>query len=349
MVFAAGVAVLAGVFWPQRGLLALVQRTRRVTERVRIEDAVKYLFHVGEDGSVVRPEALAGALVVRESAARALLARLVEAGLARTEGAGVRLTDSGRRDALRLVRTHRLVEQWLADRTGMAPSEWHSVAEDAEHELTREEVDRLAARLGQPRFDPHGDPIPTATGELPINDRVLLGALAPGEAGLIAHLEDEPADSYAALLAAGLTLGRTLVVRARDARAVDLEIDGTRVSLPRLLEAGVSVQRAPYTPTHHKMTLADLTLGQSGTVLAIDLECRGAQRRRLLDLGVVPGTRIAAVLRSAAGDPVAYDIRHALIGLRRKQAAWILIDPDTTDTDSTDADTTDTKTAAGPV
>ena len=121
--FALGVAVLAGVFWPQRGLFALARRTRRVTERVRVEDAVKYLFHAGEDGSVARPEALAGALVVRESVARALLTRLVETGLARNEGAGFCLTDSGRRDALRLVRTHRLVEQWLADRTGVAPSE----------------------------------------------------------------------------------------------------------------------------------------------------------------------------------------------------------------------------------
>ena len=202
------------------------------------------------------------------------------------------------------------------------------MAEDAEHELSPEDVEALAARLGQPRFDPHGDPIPTAAGELPVDDRVLLGALVPGEAGRIAHLEDEPANSYAALREAGLTLGRTLVVRARDARAVELEIDGARVSLPRLLEAGVSVQRAPYTPTHRQATLADLTLGQTGTVVSIDLECRGAQRRRLLDLGVVPGTRIAAVLRSAAGDPVAYDIRNALIGLRRQQAAWILIEPE---------------------
>lgn len=327
LVFALVVLALAALLWPRRGVLALMRRTRRATERVRVEDAVKYLFHAGDDGAAVRPEALAGALAVREAVARALLARLVERGLARTDGAGFRLTDSGRRDALRLVRTHRLVEQWLADRTGVEPGEWHAVAEDAEHELTADEVEALAAQLGQPRFDPHGDPIPTATGELPVDDRVLLGRLAPGEAGTIAHLEDEPAESYAALRRAGLALGRPIVVHARDAGAVQLELDGARVTLPPLLEAGVSVLRAPHTSTERPATLADLAPGQSARVIAIDRACRGAQRRRLLDLGVVPGTRIAAVLRSAGGDPVAYDIRGALIGLRAQQAAWVRIDP----------------------
>jgi DtxR family Mn-dependent transcriptional regulator len=325
-VFAGLVLGLAALAWPRRGALALLRRTRRATERVRVEDAVKYLFHAGDAGAAVRPEALAGALAVRESVARTLLARLVERGLAHGDGAGFRLTAGGRRDALRLVRTHRLVEQWLADRTGVEPGEWHAVAEEVEHELTSAEVEALAARLGQPRFDPHGDPIPTVTGELPEDDRVLLGALAPGEAGTVAHLEDEPAEAYAALREAGLALGRPLVVHARDARTVQLELDGARVVLPRLLEAGVSVLRAPHTRTERPATLADLAPGQGARVLAIDHACRGAQRRRLLDLGIVPGTQVTAVLRSAGGDPVAYDVRGALIGLRAQQAAWILID-----------------------
>ncbi len=327
LVFAVLVVALAAVLWPRRGLLALVRRTRRATERVRVEDAVKYLFHAGSGDATVRPEALAGALAVRESVARALLGRLVERGLAHSDGAGFRLTERGRTDALRLVRTHRLVEQWLADRTGVEPGEWHELAEDAEHELTPDEVETLAAQLGQPRFDPHGDPIPTVTGELPEDDRELLGALLPGEAGTIAHLEDEPAESYAALRAAGLALGQPIVVRARDGRDVQIEVNGTHITLPRLLESGVSVLRAEYAGTERPATLADLAPGQAARVVAIDRACRGAQRRRLLDLGVVPGTRITAELRSAGGDPVAYDIRGALIGLRAQQAAWIHIDP----------------------
>jgi|GEM_PF-207394 len=72
-------------------------------------------------------------------------------------------------------------------------------------------------------------------------------------------------------------------------------------------------------------TLAALEPGEVGEVVRIVPECQGAQRRRLLDLGVVPGTRIVVRFRSAAGDPVAYEIRGALIALRRDQAERILV------------------------
>lgn len=315
--------VAAVLFWPRRGVAARVRRTLRATERVRIEDAVKYLYHAGEDGVPVRPEALAGALSVGDKTARALLTRLTASGLARNEGAGVVLTGSGRQDALRLIRTHRLVERWLADQTGVDPGDWHAVAEEAEHELTVDEVERLAVQLGQPRYDPHGDPIPTASGELPVDSSVLLGTLAVSDAGVVAHLEDEPAEAYDALRAAGLALGKTVRLLERDASTMTLEVDGGRVELPRLLEPAVSVVRAPGRPTTRRRSLAELEPGQSARVVRIDLACHGAQRRRLLDLGVVPGTEITAVLRSAGGDPMAYAIRGALIGLRRQQAEWI--------------------------
>ncbi len=328
LVFGLLCLLLAGLFWPRRGLAARVRRAMRATERVRIEDAVKYLYHASEGGVPVRPEALAGALSIGESSARTLLTRLTASGLARPEGSGVLLTDSGRQDALRLIRTHRLVERWLADQTGVEPGEWHALAEEAEHELSAGEVERLAAILGQPRYDPHGDPIPTVTGELPVDARVLLGALAVNEAGVVAHLEDEPAEAYDALLAAGLALGKTVVLRGRDASTMTLEVDGARVQLPRLLEPAVSVLRAPSRSTIRPRSLADLKVGESARVVRIDLACHGAQRRRLLDLGVVPGTEITAMLQSAGGDPMAYAIRGALIALRRQQAEWIEVVPE---------------------
>jgi DtxR family Mn-dependent transcriptional regulator len=297
----------------------------RQTDRVRTEDAIKYLFHASAEGEVVRPEALAGALGVREGLARTLLEQLSATGFARADGKGYRLTDDGQRDALRLVRTHRLLERWLADQTGVAPSEWHEFAEDAEHELTAAETEVLAARLGQPRFDPHGDPIPTAAGELPEVSPVLLGTIAVGSGGVVAHLEDEPADAYATLGRAGLALGTAVVVQARDTTTVTVEFEGKRVILSRLLEPAVSLTPHGEPTGARSSTLADLHPGQSGRVTRISLACAGAQRRRLLDLGVVPGTTITAVLRSAGGDPVAYTIRGALIALRRHQAEWIEI------------------------
>jgi len=74
-------------------------------------------------------------------------------------------------------------------------------------------------------------------------------------------------------------------------------------------------------------TLADLPVGQAGVVVALDL--RGAERRRLLDLGLVPGTVVVAEMRSPLGDPVAYRVRGASVALRRDQARQISIaDPE---------------------
>jgi DtxR family transcriptional regulator, Mn-dependent transcriptional regulator len=319
-----GGAVLA---WPRRGLLARLARLRRMTLRVRAEDAIKYLYHSGSDGRPVRPEALAGALGVGAPAARHLLNGLVTSGLAEPQGVGFALTDTGRRDALRLVRAHRLLERYFADQTGVSPAEWHELAEDAEHQLTEREAEQLAARLGQPRFDPHGDPIPTAAGELPDDMTLYLGALGLDEPGIVAHLEDEPAEAYGALEAAGIGLGSTVVVRARDAERLALEVDGAPRSLPRWVEPAVNLRRAVAVPREAATTLADLAPGAMGVVRGLSPLCRGAQRRRLLDLGVVPGTAITAVLRSAGGDPVAYDVRGALIALRRQQAVWVELEP----------------------
>ena len=74
-------------------------------------------------------------------------------------------------------------------------------------------------------------------------------------------------------------------------------------------------------------TLVDMAPGERARVVGLSPACQGAQRRRLLDLGVVRGTEVEAALRSATGDPVAYRIRGALIALRREQAAWIRIAP----------------------
>lgn len=325
LVFALGLVGALALAWPRRGVLAKLRRTWRMSERVRLEDAVKYLFHRGDDAAV-RAEAVAGALAISDGTARRLLAHLVQLGLVRIQGAGFVLTDRGRADALRLVRTHRLVEQWLADRTGVEAADWHEVAEEAEHELSAEEVERLAAQLGQPRYDPHGDPIPTATGEMPSDGRIPLSELGSGGAGIVAHLEDEPVEDYATLATLGVALGKTLVVRDRDDHRLHLELDGKHITLPRTLESAVSVRPVAPTSTARPHTLAELVPGETGRVAGISPACHGAQRRRLLDLGVVPGTDIKAVMQSAGGDPMAYDIRGALIGLRRQQAEWILID-----------------------
>lgn len=328
LVFAALGAVTAGVFWPRHGLLARFSRLAESSERVLLEDALKHVFTWESIGRTSTNESLAGQLEITTGHAAALLSRLAESELVRAEATGPKLTEAGRASALRLVRTHRLWERYLADRTGVPPGEWHAEAERMEHALSEEETDELAARLGHPAWDPHGDPIPTRAGELPRVERLSLAGVDPGRTAEIVHLEDEPKEIYDALLEDGLGLGARVSVVERSDRQVRIRSRGkewpmdavvARNVTVRLLEEGVSAD-GPLA------TLLDLSPGERGRVVGLSPACQGSQRRRLLDLGVVRGTVIDAAFRSAAGDPVAYLIRGALIALRSEQAEWVRIE-----------------------
>lgn len=337
-VFAIATALLLAVVWPRYGLWARARRVRRVSERVRVEDTLKYIFHRSTTAASVHPDALAGALEIRRSVAREVLDRLVESGFATRHADGFRLTTSGRNEALRIVRSHRLLERYFADRTGVEPAEWHELAEAGEHELSPQDVDSLAARLGQPRYDPHGDPIPTAAGELPLAQGMPLSQLDEGTAGTVVHLEDEPREDYVRLTTLGLALGTPLIRRGSNEKGITLELGGHLVTLPFDLADSVNVESGTGHSTEPVRTLADLERGETGTVRRISSECRGAQRRRLLDLGVVPGTAITSEMRSAGGDPVAYRIRGALVALREQQARWIEVEPGHEDTARNDGE-----------
>jgi Fe2+ transport system protein FeoA len=104
-------------------------------------------------------------------------------------------------------------------------------------------------------------------------------------------------------------------------------MDGRQSSLSSVLARNVTVLpfSEPGVDQGGTGTLADLAIGETVEVVGISSACQGTQRRRLLDLGVVRGTVIRAAMTSAAGDPVAYEIRGALIGLRRRQAEWIRV------------------------
>jgi DtxR family Mn-dependent transcriptional regulator len=105
-------------------------------------------------------------------------------------------------------------------------------------------------------------------------------------------------------------------------------ISGRR-ELPPVIAANVTVgMRAEGpAPAAPKTTLAQIAMGGRAHVLGISPLCQGTQRRRLLDLGVVPGTTIGVEMVSASGDPIAYRIRGAMIALRRDQAEWIYVEP----------------------
>jgi DtxR family transcriptional regulator, Mn-dependent transcriptional regulator len=332
-------------------------------DRARAEDALKHLHECERAGRGCSVAELAGRLGIGEGEASEVATRLADRGLATPVPGGLELTVAGRHYARRVLRTHRLWERYLADRTGVPAGEWHAEAERVEHELSPADVERLASRLGDPRYDPHGDPIPTVSGEVPAPAGVPLSRVPAGQSVVVTHLEDEPREVFDRLLAAGLVPG--LAVEVTDAPGaveaslasppssfsavsdvaevsatsevsaasessgrVRLRVRGADRELRVVDAANVTVEPLPAgaRAPGHRRTLAEVEVGDAARVVAISPVCQGPQRRRLLDLGVVPGTRIVPELVSTSGDPVAYRIRGAVIALRREQAGWIEIE-----------------------
>ena len=316
------------LLWPGTGLIARLLRLSRMTERVRLEDTLKHLYKGEYAERPCSVESVAGAVGVNRGRAVQLLGRLEEQGFAQASEEGFGLTEEGRDYALHIVRTHRLLERYLADRTGVQPEDWHGEAERREHDFSPEDREFLAARLGHPLYDPHGDPIPTADGELPPRTGVPLTSMKPGDVGTIIHLGDEPREVYEDLSRAGLSPLMGVRVLEGDRGEVRFEASGEEKSLTPLVARSVTVEVLPGAELDGFAgeTLADVPPGQVARVLGINSSLQGPQRRRLLDLGLVPGTVVEAELASAGGDPVAYRIRGALIALRKDQSRWIQVD-----------------------
>jgi DtxR family Mn-dependent transcriptional regulator len=326
--FAVFAALTCALAWPRTGLAARLLRLSSLDERVRLEDALKHVHTCELLGQACTLESLAGRLEISTGRAATLLSRLAAMGLVRIDGVSPELTEDGRRSAVRVIRTHRLWERYLADRTGVPPGEWHEDAERMEHALSAEEADALEARLGHPRWDPHGDPIPTSEGEMPPLRGISLSSASPGRTVEIVHLEDEPREIYDALLRDGMAPGGRLEVLARSERGVRLKAGGREWEVDPIVARNVTVRPLPagVPADAARVTLRDAAPGEAVRVVGISSTCQGTQRRRLLDLGVVRGTVITPELVSSSGDPVAYRIRGALIALRREQASWITIE-----------------------
>jgi len=314
------------LFWPGWGLAWRWRRGLAASDRIRVEDALKHLWDGEYRQLPVTLESLAGALGLGGREAAELVERLGRLDLVRHDARGLHLTTEGSRHALRVVRIHRLWERYLADETGLDAREWHSRAERKEHHTTDEQADALAATLGNPRFDPHGDPIPMPSGEVPPFQGTPLTQLAPDEVGAIVHIEDEPEAVFAQIAATGLVPGMRVRVLERSSQRIRLAAETEEVVVAPVVAANITVLPIEAPVDARPMTpLSALGPGEQGEVIALATSCRGVQRRRLLDLGLVPGTVVTHELRGPSGDPTAYRIRGALIALRREQADQIYV------------------------
>jgi len=230
--------------------------------------------------------------------------------------------------ALHLIRAHRLWESYLAEQTGVAEAEWHPRADRQEHLLSPQQTEALSARLGHPARDPHGDAIPNARDDSIAEAGQPLTAVAVNAPVLITHIEDEPGTIYAQLVAQGLRVGMKACVLEKTPHRIRLWAEGEEHVLAPILANNISVAPLPELQAadlFEEQFLSSLKPGERARVLELSPACRGAERRRLLDLGLVAGTTVAAEMVSPGGDPTAYRVRGALIALRREQANLVRI------------------------
>ena len=157
-----------------------------------VQDYAKAVYALeARGGSAVSTNDLAARLGVTPASVSGMVRKLTEVGIVEHEPYhGVRLTDEGRRVALEVLRHHRLLELFLARELGMSWDRVDAEAEVLEHVLSEELEELIAARLGNPTVDPHGDPIPTA--ELEIDERPTrsLDELPVGAAGRFVRVSD---------------------------------------------------------------------------------------------------------------------------------------------------------------
>lgn len=312
-----------------RGGPARLASVERPTEkhRVLVEDALKLLIEAEQEGRALSAFSMAAPLGLDQGQAEELLARLAGAGLAEREGAAPRLTGPGREYALQVLRAHRLYEAFLAQTTGLKDADWHGQAHDAEHRMSPEAVERMAAELGHPVYDPHGDPIPGPDGRVPPPRGRPLGEFAPGAAVRVVHVEDEPPDVFAGLAREGVARDVRLRVEQIEPSRVRVRMDGRDIDLSRTEAAQITAAELPpgevYDDGIERLTA--LAPGERAEVVGLSPLLRGLARSRLLDLGFVPGTVLEIDLVSPGGDPTAYRVRGASIALRREQTERIRI------------------------
>jgi DtxR family Mn-dependent transcriptional regulator len=180
------------------------------------EDYLKAIYQLEADSGSAQTSAIAEALAIAPPSVTGMVKRLSESGLLEhTPYRGVQLTVTGRRAAVRMVRRHRILETYLTTKLGY---DWDSVDEEAErleHAVSDELVERMAMALGNPRYDPHGAPIPTPSGEVERLAHVPLSEIPVGALAELRMVSDEDAERLRFVASLGLRPGVAFEVTAR--------------------------------------------------------------------------------------------------------------------------------------
>ena len=181
-----------------------------------VEDYLKAVYSLSEGGGPAGTNELARVLAVRPGSVSGMIRRLAEDGLLRHEPyRGVRLTEQGSREALKILRRHRIIESFLVQRLGYDWDDVHAEAEQLEHAASERLIEAMADALGHPATDPHGAPIPTRAGRIDPTPVSRLDQVASGNRFTVRSVADEDPGRLRYLKSVGLVPGAMAVVRKR--------------------------------------------------------------------------------------------------------------------------------------
>src|ERR671922_1088024 len=162
------------------------------TLTVSIQDYLKNIYELTENGESASTNALAEKLNISALSVTGMIQKLASSKPALVEyqkHQGVTLTKEGRKAALEVIRHHRLLEAWLVQTLGYSWDEVHEEAERLEHVISEDFERRIAAAMGHPTRDPHGELIPTADLKMPFDDSTPLSALRPHQTATIKRVK----------------------------------------------------------------------------------------------------------------------------------------------------------------
>jgi len=209
-----------------------------------MEDYLKTIYMLRQREGAASTTGIAVALEVTPASVTGMLKKLAELKLVRhAPYQDVDLTRSGEKVALEMVRHHRLLELFLTQELGYTWDEVHAEADVLEHVISEEFEERMAARLGYPAVDPHGNPIPAKDGTFTaLKERALL-SMQPGESAQITHINDTNSEMLRYAASLGLTpMARLTVIEAEPfGGSLRVKIGKTEKSIGRELAAQIFV------------------------------------------------------------------------------------------------------------
>ncbi len=213
-----------------------------------VENYAKAIYSLQHrTGDPVATNDLADRLEVTAASASGMIKKLADLGLvAHVPYRGVQLTEEGERLALEVLRHHRLLELYLAEALGMPWDRVHQEAEVLEHAISPELSELIAKKLGNPTHDPHGDPIPTASGEIDEPQTRSLAELDAGERGVFTRVSDADPEMLRYLSARGIERGATIEVLGREPFGGPLTVraEGREHALALELARAMRLERA---------------------------------------------------------------------------------------------------------